>query len=159
MKKFLVGLALGFLLGIGAAYGGVQLWNIYSPKFQRFAWFNQTKPLSLETPADIPVYPGAVRSGITVIDETRFISYCTSDPPEKVMDFYHQALPASGWDSKISTASQSGNQKAEALQGKKETRTCGIIIGNNPVAANFSACQEGQTGIFITIESVRTPGR
>lgn len=130
MKKFLVGLALGFLLGIGAAYGGFVAWNKYSPMLP---WNSSAiKPAGTLPPSGIPnslpIYHNAQLTSREYSNGILHLTYTTSDPAESAIAYYRQQLPLTGWDAQVDNSSQSLTSRSEDWVGKKGDERCRIVV-------------------------------
>lgn len=132
MKKFMVGLAVGFVLGLGAAYGGFVAWNKYSPMLpwnQSAAKPTGTLPPS-GIPTSLPIYQNAKLTTREYRQETVFLDYATNDPTETVIAYYRQQLPLLGWDAKVTNSHQSQLSTSEQWSGTKDNERCKIEVSS-----------------------------
>lgn len=104
--------------------------------------FTTGSDLPVDFPSDIPAYPGATAaySGTSNINSegTQFaVVLSSTDPYEKVADYYTTQLPAQGWDIE-STQKISGTTILGAV---KDNRTLSVAVASGDDATSITIAQ------------------
>ncbi len=134
MRKFIIGVVVGFSLGLAAAYGGYRLWvdvwlrRTPTTTTASFVGLAPKSYAQTELPADVPLFSGATVTAKTFGGGQLTVTSATPEKADAVIAFYRQQLPAAGWEVEILQSRETLQERSETWRARKGKAMCDVDV-------------------------------